>query len=314
MTSRLLDRLAVVATIIIFCAAIVVLVREFAGVSPSEVLVRLAALPRHQVYQAIGLMAASYFLLAGYDFLALSYVRRRLAWRDVLFVSFTAFAFSNGIGFQLLSGGSMRYRLYSGFGLTAVEIGEIVAFCTFTYALGVITVGGLLALFDSVEIAALLRLPQLLVHAIGLALLAFSVGYLVVAALWRKPIVFGRYRLRPPSLTLALAQVALASIDAVLAGSVMYVLLPVAFGITFRSFLDVYIMAATASVLSLVPGGLGVFEAVFTVMTMPSSKAAELGALLAYRMIYFIAPLIVAMVWLAVHELRCLVTSRSTLF
>ena len=103
---------------------------------------------------------------------------------------------------------------------------------------------------------------------------------------------------------MALAQVALASIDAVLAGSVMYALLPVEFGITFRSFLDIYIMAATASVLSLVPGGLGVFEAVFTVMTAPSSKAAELGALLAYRMIYFIAPLVVAMVWFAAHEFR----------
>src|SRR5271154_6539733 len=106
MTPRLLDRLAVIATIIIFCAAVVVLIREFAGVSPGEVLARLAALPRRQVYAAVGLTAASYLLLTGYDFLALSYVGRRLAWRDVLFVSFTAFAFSNGIGFQLLSGGS----------------------------------------------------------------------------------------------------------------------------------------------------------------------------------------------------------------
>jgi len=304
MTPRLLDRLAVIATIIIFCAAVVVLIREFAGVSPGEVLARLAALPRRQVYAAVGLTAASYLLLTGYDFLALSYVGRRLAWRDVLFVSFTAFAFSNGIGFQLLSGGSTRYRLYSGVGLNAVEIGEIVAFCTFTYALGVITVGGVLALFDSIEIAALLHLPRFLVQVAGLAMLAFCVGYLVVVALWRKPIAFGRYRLRPPTLTLALAQVALASIDAALAGSVMYALLPVEFGITFRSFLDIYIMAATASVLSLVPGGLGVFEAVFTVMTAPSSKAAELGALLAYRMIYFIAPLVVAMVWFAAHEFR----------
>lgn len=230
MTSRLVGRLALVATIVIFCAAIIVLFREFASVSPHDVLARLAALPKRQIFAAIGLTALSYLLLTGYDFLALRYVRRRLRFRDVLFASFTAFAFSNNIGFQLLSGGSMRYRIYSGFGLDAVEIGEIVAFCTFTYALGIITVGGLLALFDPADISSLLHFPQSLTSAFGIALLALSTAFLVFAGVWRKPIALGRYRLRPPSLTLALSQVALASIDAALAGTMMYVLLPVDLG------------------------------------------------------------------------------------
>ncbi len=304
MTSRLVDRLVFVATIVIFCAAIVVLVRQFAGVSPRDVLARLAGLPNHQILAAVALTAASYLLLTGYDFLALRYVRRRLRVRDLLFASFTAFAFSNSIGFQLLSGGSMRYRIYSGFGFNAVEIGEVVAFCTFTYALGVITVGGLVALLDPAEVASLLHLPRSVMSALGLALLAFNVAYLAVAAVWRRPVAFGRYRLRPPSFALALAQVVLASIDAVLAGTVMYALLPIDLGITFQSFLGVYIIAATASVLSLVPGGLGVFETVITVMTAPPSKAAALGAFLAYRMIYFIGPLAIAIVWFAVNEVR----------
>jgi uncharacterized membrane protein YbhN (UPF0104 family) len=303
MNSKLFDRVAVIATVIIFCAALVVLYREFSSISPGEVVLRLAALPASQVYLAIGLTAASYLLLTGYDFLALHYAARRLRLRDLLFVSFTAFAFSNGIGLQLLSGGSMRYRLYSGFGLSPVEIGEIIASCTFTYALGVITVGGLVAALNSAGVAAVTRLPEPLVLAAGIGLLALSVCYIVVAAVWRKPVSLGRYRLRPPSLGLALAQVVLASVDAVLAGSVMYALMPAEFGFTFVSFLNVYIIAATASVLSLVPGGLGVFEAVVTMMTTPTARAAELGALLAYRMIYFIVPLALALLCLAVHEL-----------
>jgi uncharacterized membrane protein YbhN (UPF0104 family) len=303
-TSSLVDRLAIAMTIAIFCAAIVVLFREFATVSPLEVLASLAGLPSRQIFAAVALMAASYLLLTGYDFLALRYVNHRLRFRDVLFASFTAFAFSNSIGFQLFSGGSMRYRIYSGLGLDVVKISEIIAFCTFTYALGVVTVGSFVALLNPIDVAALLHLPEPLISAVGAALLAFSLGYLAVVAIWRKPIAFRGYRLRPPSFTLAVSQVALASIDAVLAGTVMYVLLPPDIGLAFHSYLAVYLAAATASVLSLVPGGVGVFETVMTVVTAPPSKAAALSAFLAYRMIYFVAPLALAIVWMAVRELR----------
>ena len=304
MTSRLVDRLVILATIAIFCVAVAVVVREFAGVSPREVLARFAALPASRVSAAAGLTVASYLLLAGYDFLALWYVKRRLHFFDVLYVSFTSFAFSNAIGFQLLSGGSTRYRIYTRFGFKAVEIGEIVAFCTFTYALGVITVGGVVAVFNPADLTAVLPLPQWLISAFGLVLLAVVATYAAIAAIWRKPVAFGRYRLRPPSPGLALAQIALASVDAMLASTVLYVLLPGEPGLTAWSFLGVYIVAATASVLSWVPSGLGVFETIIVVMTAPASKAAELGALIAYRMIYFIAPLLVAMVLFAAREFR----------
>jgi uncharacterized membrane protein YbhN (UPF0104 family) len=304
MKSTLVDRLVLAATVVIFCAAIVVLYHEFASVSPRDALASLAALPAHQILAAAGLTAASYLLLTGYDFLALRYVQRRLRYRDVLLASFTAFVFSNNIGFQLLSGGSTRYRIYSSFGLGAVDIGEIVVFCTFTYALGVITVGGLLALAEPAAIAALLDLPQPVISAAGLVLLGCSAAYLAAAAVWRRPIAIHRFRLRPPSLNLATAQVALASFDAVLAGAVMYVLLPADLDITYQAYLGIYVIAATMSVLSLVPGGFGVFEAAVTLMTAPPSKAAALAAFFAYRMIYFIVPLAIAIVCFALHESR----------
>jgi uncharacterized membrane protein YbhN (UPF0104 family) len=304
MTSRLVDRLVILATIVIFCIALAVLYREFAGVSARDVMARLTALPASQFAVAAGLTAVNYLLLTGYDFLALLYVGRALRLRDVLYISFTSFAFSNSVGFQLLSGGSMRYRIYGRLGLKAVEIGEIVAFCTFTYALGVITVGGAVATFNPASLASLLPLPQWLISAFGLVLLAVSAAYTAGAAIWRKPIAFGSFRLRPPSPALALAQIALASIDAALAGAVLYALLPAESGMAFWSFLGVYIVAATASVLSWVPSGIGVFETVVIVMTAPASKAAELGALLAYRMIYFIAPLAIAMALFAAREFR----------
>jgi phosphatidylglycerol lysyltransferase len=303
MTSRPVDRLALAATAVIFCAAIVVLAREFDDVSLRGLLAYFAALPAHQILAAAALTAASYLLLTGYDFLALRYVRRRVPVRSVLFASFTAFVFSNNLGFQLLSGGSFRYRIYAGFGIDAVAIGEIVAFCTVAYALGVIAVGGALATFDPGAFAALLHLPRPLIFAAGLVMLAVIAGYLALAAIWREPVALGSYRLRPPSLPLALSQVALASFDAVLVSTVLYALLPADFGMRFESYLCTYIIAATVSVLSLVPGGLGVFETAVTLTLLPA-KAATLGLLFVYRVIYFVIPLAVGMVGFAAHEIR----------
>lgn len=302
--SRLLDRLVLLAMAAVFCTAIAALVHEFWNVSPREVLLRLAAMPRRQIFFAAGLTATSYLLLTGYDFLALRYVRRHLRFRDLLFASFTAFALSNNVGVQLLSGGSARYRIYKSYGLGAVDIGAIVVFCTIAYALGVVTVGGLIALIDPLDVANLLYLPQTLVVFGGVGLLGVSLAYLTLCALWRKPITFAGYHLQPPSLPLAIAQVALASIDAVAASTVIYVLLPDDLGLSYQSFLPIYLIAATASVLSLVPGGLGVFETAMTMLTAPPSKAAALSAFFAYRMIYFVAPLLIALVGFAVHEVR----------
>jgi len=302
--SRFIDRLALVTMAAVFISAIGVLVHEFWNVSPREVVLRLADMPRHQMLLAAGLTAISYLLLTVYDFLALRYVRRRLPFSDVLFASFTAFVVSNNIGIQILSGGSTRYRIYKSYGLGDVDIGAIVFFCTIAYALGVVTVGGLLAIIDPLNTAKLLHLPQTLVMAGGLMLVGVSLGYVALCALWCKPVTFAGYRLRPPSLPLAIAQVVLASIDAVIASTVIYVLLPEDLGLTYQSFLPVYLIAATASVLSLVPGGLGVFESAMTILTMPPSKAATMSAFLAYRMIYFIAPLLIALTGFVLHELR----------
>ena len=303
MRRALVDRIVLIATISIFCAAVVVLFDQFRIVSPNAVLAFLATMPKYQIYAAIGLTAGSYLLLTGYDFLALWYVRRQLRFRDVVFTSFTAFAFSNNLGFQLLSGGSMRYRIYSNLGLQGGEIFGIVAFCTFTYALGVITVGGVVFVFEPAEVASLLKLPRPIISAAGVSMLASIAAYLAVAAIWHRRIAVGRFRVRPPTLPLAIAQVALASIDAVLAGTVLYVLLPMDFQLSFETYLSIYMIAATTSVLSLVPGGLGVFETAITLMTVAPSKAAALGAFLAYRMIYFVTPFVVAIVWFMVHEM-----------
>ncbi|HZP76618.1 MAG TPA: lysylphosphatidylglycerol synthase domain-containing protein [Pseudolabrys sp.] len=301
---RLIDRLALAAMAIVFCAAAFILVHQFSTVSASDVAMHIAALPRGQVFAAVGLTALSYLILGGYDFLAMRYVRRKLPLRSVLFASFTAFALSNNVGVQILSGGSMRYRIYSSYGLGPIEIGAVIVFNATAYALGVITIGGALALIETPAVSAITHLPETLIVLIGWIHVGVIIAYIALCALWRQPVAFAGIRLRPPSWPLALGQIAVASADAVMAGTVIFVLMPNDLGLAYQSFLAIYLIAATASVLSLVPGGLGVFETAVTVMTAPTSKAAALSAFFVYRIIYFILPLLVALVIFTLHEMR----------
>ncbi len=304
MTSKIVNRLTLGASLAVFLAAVYVLHRSLAQVGLADVLARLEALPPLRVAAALALTAASYLVLVGYDYLALHYVQRSLRFRWVAFTSFIAFAFSHNVGLALVSGGSVRYRIYSGLGLGVVEIAEVVVFCAVTYSLGITTVGGLMLTAAPGDVAPILGIPQHVVRSSGAALLVVGLAYLVAAAVWRRPLRLGRFALRMPSFGSGLIQVALASVDLSLAGGVVYVLMPPDAGVTYRTFLGIYVLASAAAILSHVPGGLGVFETVIVVMLPDVPKDASLGALVAFRVIYFLLPLGFAMLSMAGHEVR----------
>ena len=287
-----------------FFAAIFILYRDLENTRLIDVVGSLEALPKTRVIVALALTAASYLLLTAYDFLALNYVGHKLQWWETLFASFIAFSFSNNLGFALMSGGSVRYWIYTGFGLGPVEIWETVAFCTLTYGLGVTSVGGLMFLLDPAGIASILNLPRLLLRAAGIAMVVVVAAYLIIIVARRGPIALWRYHLRLPSLGCGLMQISVAAFDQALAAGVVYVLLPPDTQITFHVFLGIYVIAAPISLLSLVPGGLGVFETVVVTLLVGPSKAVLLGSLIAYRLIYFILPFASAILLVTIYEMR----------
>lgn len=304
MTRQNFNRLTVAIAAAMFVAAVAVLYRELGNTRWIDIVGHFEALSRTQILAALALTAASYLVLTAYDFLALHYVRRRLRVRDTLFASFVAYAFSNSIGFALVSGGSLRYRIYSGLGVRPVAIGEIVVFCTVTYSLGVTIVSGLLLLADPAGIASILGLPQPFLLAAGAAMLGIGITYLAVILARRGPITLGRYGLRLPSLGCALMQIAVACCDQAVAASVVYALFPSDAQIGFAAFLEIYVVSAPIALLSLVPGGLGVFETMVVSLLANTSSAAALGSLIAYRVIYFVVPLALAILLVAIYEIR----------
>ncbi len=291
--TRALRWLPVVLIPLLFLAALWAITHEFEQHHPREIAAALGQIPRVQLWAAAVLTVASYALLTLYDWLGLLYAGRRLPYPRVALASFTAYVFSYNVGVSVLGGAAVRYRLYSGWGLSALEIGKVVVFGTLTFWLGMVGVGGAVLLSPAgvPGLAAGHVWPRLL----GAGLLALLAGY--VAACWkvRRAVRIRDWELTLPTPRLALGQLGLAALDMVLAGSVLHALLP-AGDVPFLRFLGVYLAAVAAGLVSHIPGGLGVFESVILLgLPTGASNPQMLASLVAYRAIYYLIPFAVGL-------------------
>lgn len=279
--------------------------RELQQYSFEEVLRSLAAIPRNFLGLAIALTMMNYFVLTGYDTLAVRYVRHPLPYRKTALAAMVSISISNSIGLSLLSGSAIRYRFYTTWGLSAVEIAHIIAFCNLGFWLGLFAVGGIVFLLAPVAIPALLHLPFSAAQPLGWIFLAVAIGYLLWNMLSRRALQIGHFVFPHLPMPLALAQVSIASMDWMLAAAILYALLPAAVPLSYPAFFSIYLLGQIAGVISNVPGGLGVFETVILLLLSPSIPSAKIfGALIAYRGIYYLAPLCVAVVLLGLSELK----------
>lgn len=261
----------------------------------------LRSIPRDRIAIAIGLTILSYLVLTCYDAVAVHLVGRPLRYLRTAIASFTAYVLSYNVGFSVVSGTAVRFRLYGAWGFTANEIGRIVGFTGLTFWIGLFFAAGLLFTFGEVRAPESWPLIGGDLRPVGLVFLALVVAYLIAAALRKKPFVIRSWTLPLPGFPIALSQAALGAIDVTIAGLVGWVLMPA--GWSFPNFLGVYLLGMTAGLISHVPGGLGVMETVLLYGRPDSmSGPAVLGALLAYRVIYYLLPLGGALGLLASHE------------
>jgi phosphatidylglycerol lysyltransferase len=296
--------LAALLPVAMFALALVALHRLGGEFHLRDVLAEFAAIEPWRAAAAVVLAGASYVALTGYESLALRYVGASMPWRRYGLTSFVAYAVGHNLGVAAISGGAVRYRLYSPLGLGAADIARIVAFCTLTFALGVGTLAGFSLLLHAGEAATLLHASSGWSRLAGGVLLAAVAAYVVACAAWREPVAWRGWRLQLPSVRLALAQVAVASLDLLLACAALFVLLPSSSGVPFVAFAGLYMVALAVSVVSAVPGGLGVFESILVLLLPAVSAPQMLGALLAYRLVYYVLPFVLALLLLSSHEAR----------
>lgn len=248
--------------------------------------------------------AASYLALTGYDRCSLRFVGASVPYPIVAKTAFIAYALANTIGLGMLTGGAVRMRLYGAAGVEAGSITRAIAFNAAAFGFGVTVVGATALLWGAAAIAPVAHLPAALLQTGAGSVLVAAGLLLVLCRSGGERRLFGRFTLRVPSGSLVARQLVISTVDIAASAAVLWLLLPGG-AIGFPAFVAFYAIAMVLGIISHVPGGLGVFEAVMLVALGGDVPAQALaGALVLYRLIYYVLPLLAALGLLAGSELR----------
>ena len=278
------------------------LFRELRGMSLGDVESAFSAISAGRWILAVASTLIAYLALAWYDRIALLHLGFKLPWSFISAVSFTTYALSHNIGMSMFSGAMVRYRAYSTKGLTITDVGVLVAFCSFTFALGTVLLGGFVLLYEPEIIDRLFNVAPILARVVGGVMLAVVALYVVGAALRLRPLVIGTFKLVYPGLPIVGRQLLAGPLELMGAAGIIWCALPAETNPGFLIILGVFLASFSAALLSHAPGGLGVLELVF-VNAMPQvPKADVVAALLVFRLLYLIIPLILGIVAVVVFE------------
>jgi len=298
---RTLRSLAPAFALAMFIGALWLLRHELKHYHYRDIREHLLSIAPARIAAAAALTILNYLVLVGYDYIAVRYLRHPLSLGRIALASFIGHVTSANFG-AVLGGTSVRYRLYSTWGLSAAEIFKLVALSTVTFWFGFFALAGVLFIVAPLEIPATLHMPFATSAPLGGLLLAIAAGYLLLTAIRKRPLAWRQWEFPLPPFTLSLAQLAVASLDLVVAAGVLYMLLPPSVEVSFVRFLGVYLLAVVAVLFTHVPGGLGVLELVILRLLEPTQPDAVLGSLLVFRVVYYLVPLGFASLMLAGHE------------
>ncbi len=268
-----------------------------------DILAQVHAIRSSRLGWAVALTCAGYGMLTVYDALGLRFAGVQVPYARLALISFMSYAIGHNVGFNTVSGGAIRYRAYSPLGLSAVQIGTVIAFGTLTFVLGAATLLGVSLLWQAGVSGRVLHVPPPVMTAAGCILLGLVAAYLWLALSRHDTLRYRKLAIPVPSGRIAFAQICVACTDLLCAAGVIYVLLPSQLDIGFANFASLYVIAISAGVISNVPGGVGVFESVFLLLFRSAPPDQLLGALLAYRVIYYFGPFAAALTLLGAHEL-----------
>jgi uncharacterized membrane protein YbhN (UPF0104 family) len=278
------------------------LYKELKGLSAADVLASLAAIPiTHWILAVLSTLVA-YAALAWYDRIALLHLGHKLGWGFISLVSFTTYALSHNIGASVFSGAMVRYRAYSTKGLSAGEVAVLVALCSFTFALGTVLLGGLVLVGEPEVLERLFEFPAWIARLAGIGMLAFVALYVLGSWLHFRPLRIGKFELVYPRMPIVGRQLIAAPLELLGAAGIIYFALPEAGNPGFFVVLAVFLASFSAALLSHAPGGLGVLEFVF-IKAMPDVPAADVvAALLVFRLLYLLIPLVFSIVVVILFE------------
>lgn len=292
-----------ILTIGFFVVVAALLFSQARTIDWGEVLDVIAGYPARTLAAAAALAAVSHAIYGGYDLLGRAWTRHALPRKKVVAITFVSYAFNLNFG-ALVGGFAFRYRLYSQFGLANDVITKVLGLSLVTNWLGYLVLAGGVFALRVIAPPADWTMGARALQGLGVLLWLAAAAYLLVCGVSRRRewTVRGHHVSLPP-LRVALLQMLLSSANWLAIAAVLYVLLGAR--IDYALVLGVLLMAAVAGVIAHIPAGLGVLEAVFiTLLGGALPRGEVLGALLAYRAIYYLAPLLAALVVYLTLEAR----------
>jgi hypothetical protein len=300
-----LHRLGIVLSVAIIAVAAVVLYRKLHNINVSKVLTAMATVEYRDVAISGLFVALGYFTLTFYDLFALRTIGRKdVPYRIAALAGFTSYSVGHNVGASVFTGGAVRYRIYSAWGIDAIEVAKICFIAGLTFWLGNVTVLGFGFFYHPQAASDIDQLPLWLNRTVGILALTVLASY--VAWVWRTPRIIGRqnWQVRLPSGPLTLLQIAIGIIDLSCCALAMYMLVP---NEPHMGFIDVAVIFITATLLGFAshsPGGLGVFDAAMLIALEQFDAEELLAGLLIFRLLYYILPFTLALGVLGVREFR----------
>ena len=298
------NRIGVLLSLTIIAVALVVLIHMLRGIDTGEVIAAIKATEKHNVVAAAGFVACAYFTLTFYDWFALRTIgRKEIPYRIAALSGFTSYSIGHNIGATVFTGGAVRYRIYSAYGLDAIEVAKICFVAGLTFWLGNATVLGLGIIHSPQAAGWLDQLPVWLNRCIAVAILLVLVSYL--SWVWSAPREIGRgeWKVNLPSGPSTLLQICIGILDLGCCALAMYMLLPDEPNIGFVTLAVVFVSATLLGFASHAPGGLGVFDAAMLVALWQFDKEDVLAGLLVFRVLYYLVPFVVALTILGAREI-----------
>jgi uncharacterized membrane protein YbhN (UPF0104 family) len=298
-----LHRVGVILSLIIIAIAAVVLYRKLHNINVSKVLTAMATVEYRDVAISALFVAAGYFTLTFYDLFALRTIGRKdVPYRVAALAGFTSYSVGHNVGASVFTGGAVRYRIYSAWGIDAIEVAKICFIAGLTFWLGNITVLGFGFAYHPQAASDIDQLPLWLNRLLGIAALLTLIGY--ITWVWRTPRVIGRqnWQVRLPHGPLTLLQIFIGIVDLSCCAMAMYVLVP---NDPHMQFIDIAVIFITATLLGFAshsPGGLGVFDAAMLIALWEFDAEELLAGLLIFRLLYYIMPFTMALAVLGIRE------------
>ena len=299
-------RLGIALSLVIIAFAITTLVHTLKGVDTGVILIALTEKSPHNIALAALCVVGAFCTLTFYDFFALRTIgKKHVPYRIAALSSFTSYTIGHNIGATVFTGGAIRFRIYSDYGLSAIDVAKICFLSGLTFWLGNLFVLGLGMAWHPWAASAMDLLPPSVNRLIALGCLAGIAAYFTWLTTGKERRELGQngWKVVLPSWRLTLLQILIGVVDLGFCALAMYLLMPVQPAVDFVSVAVVFILATLLGFASHAPGSLGVFDAAMLVALPQFGKEHLLATLLVFRVLYFVIPFAISVTILGSREL-----------